>query len=582
MSTNSPVTMRLLATAGFLSMAAAGWQLAAGSGATAAKTGPGITATAKAESRSKRTVRNSGPPEHVRKQLEAVRNAGDPRERMRATISLANSIPVSELGEWIDKRWFESVPGFDLTLFNKIANQRWRLEDPEGHLRWAIKSNSGTAGETIQAWISTDPSRALSFLKENPNPSMYMRALGELAKGDPGTAIAQFRELLATAHISQSYGYQVSEFLRQLASKSPAALTASLDKLPVQWRTQAEAALVGQALKNDFTTEFRKLWERADGLALFQKAQEGVSGLGDKVLAEIGEMPESWLKSIGISPNLVVNEANARKWISADLEGAGFSPQDAAKIRASALQRIMYPKPEDALRLLGDIEVDGSLRENLIRNLFSYGPNLAKGDQLLALLTREEDLAIARTVIEKSKANGSDQSQPRPETPSDWLEKAGSIDLNSGQAYNFARILREWDKDKLARLSSEFHEMPAEKKVGAARLMANVGEALDPHLKGDAISYLMARPLPAATEEGQIRPYEDPARLASTHAVMWGLKDPEAAGQWIQSLPDGDGKLWAQKNFAANWANYDPEAADRWVSSLPSSARAEVKKFIKK
>ena len=63
--------------------------------------------------------------------------------------------------------------------------------------------------------------------------------------------------------------------------------------------------------------------------------------------------------------------------------------------------------------------------------------------------------------------------------------------------------------------------------------------------------------------------------------MRWAEKDPVAASDWVQTLPSGDGKLWAQKNLAANWAQYDPEAAKRWAASLPADARTEVQDFMK-
>jgi hypothetical protein len=67
---------------------------------------------------------------------------------------------------------------------------------------------------------------------------------------------------------------------------------------------------------------------------------------------------------------------------------------------------------------------------------------------------------------------------------------------------------------------------------------------------------------------------------ASQFAVNWSKIDPEAASQWVQSLPAGDAKLWAQKNLAANWTQHDPEAVDQWIKTLPAESRGEVEKFM--
>jgi hypothetical protein len=57
--------------------------------------------------------------------------------------------------------------------------------------------------------------------------------------------------------------------------------------------------------------------------------------------------------------------------------------------------------------------------------------------------------------------------------------------------------------------------------------------------------------------------------------------DPAAASDWIQSLPAGDPKLWAQKNLHSLWSQYDPAAADQWMKSLPAATQTQVKNLGK-
>ena len=69
-------------------------------------------------------------------------------------------------------------------------------------------------------------------------------------------------------------------------------------------------------------------------------------------------------------------------------------------------------------------------------------------------------------------------------------------------------------------------------------------------------------------------------RTASTIAASWAEEDPNAAGQWVASLPEGDGRLWAAKNLAARWAEYEPDAARRWISGLPAAERKQVQEYL--
>ena len=102
---------------------------------------------------------------------------------------------------------------------------------------------------------------------------------------------------------------------------------------------------------------------------------------------------------------------------------------------------------------------------------------------------------------------------------------------------------------------------------------------LEPALRGEAIRHLVINPPVANDPDSSIEPA---IQLASTHAVYWANKDPEAASAWVQNLPAGEAKLWEQKNLAANWILYDPDAAGQWVKTLPADARGEVEKFMKK
>ena len=51
---------------------------------------------------------------------------------------------------------------------------------------------------------------------------------------------------------------------------------------------------------------------------------------------------------------------------------------------------------------------------------------------------------------------------------------------------------------------------------------------------------------------------------------QWGEQDPEAAAQWLESLPDYAASPPAVKGLASAWASYDESAASAWVETLPA------------
>lgn len=78
--------------------------------------------------------------------------------------------------------------------------------------------------------------------------------------------------------------------------------------------------------------------------------------------------------------------------------------------------------------------------------------------------------------------------------------------------------------------------------------------------------------LPAAAEyarahlDGTIKS-ESHVALAANHLAA---NDPQAALAYIQTLPEGTAKQFAQTMAATRWAYLDPAAAAAWVSSLPA------------
>lgn len=59
-------------------------------------------------------------------------------------------------------------------------------------------------------------------------------------------------------------------------------------------------------------------------------------------------------------------------------------------------------------------------------------------------------------------------------------------------------------------------------------------------------------------------------------ANYMAANDPQAAIAYIQTLPDGSVKRFAQATTATKWAYNDPAAAAAWVSSLPADDQAEA------
>ena len=598
--TSSKLPFRLLAVAGFSAAAFAGWQMAGGKSPTTNTPQGGNVESgkdAKAAARTERSARFSGPPAEARRKIAAIRSISSPQERMRATIALAYSLPSSELAEWIDKRWFISEPGFDLTLFNKIVNQRWQTEDPQGKLKLALEAGEGYSSNAVTAWAKQDAAGLLAWFKENPNPNIESQALNEIAKIDPALALKRLREMAMQNGSDYHETYYSSQTLRQIAEKSPELLEAALDSFPGSMRKNVEALLLAKRLKDDPLAEVHNLMQQPNGFKTLANAMNQSGGEREKLseifLSELSSLPEAWRKQISQGYLSVITPQNAEKWFNADFAAAGFSEAEAKNMRINALTNLTYNQPEQALKLIDQLDLDPSQRQSMISNLFSYNRDAKKTEELMAQLTNDADRKVAENYIAQMGQRPNSNGQIKAETPAEWFEAAQGYNPNNGSSFYFTNVLSNWDKDKMAEFATEFRKLSDDKKKSAAMVLASDHHNLEGsrELQGEAIRYLMSLPPPAEEgpqpgpdESGMIRYRQqqpDYAYTGSSFAVQWSMKDPDGASQWVQSLPEGESKLWVQKNLAMNWSKYDPDATKAWLGTLPANSRAEIEKFMK-
>lgn len=561
---------------GFLAMAAVGWNLAdiPPPSVPAAE----VPATRR-DSRPARSQRLSGPASAAAKRMEAVRSAATPEARMRATIDLASSLPPSEFAAWMEGGYFNLRGGADLTVFSKILMARWMLEDPEGLLAWSIKNDTSQSRSILATWTEKEPQRVIDFFKNHPNEEEEMRALWTIAKDHPDLALQRLRELAAGGLSRQVLDYTSGLFF-SLAEKSPAALEAALASLPPALQKQAENALIGQQLKASFSTGIRALWDRPDGWVIFERNAQQNRGMGAKIFDELANMPPAWRASLASTAHHYMDEASSLQWLDADLEGFGFSAAQAKQLRSAAFDQLADRQPEQAFKRMGEMELDPDRRRNIISNaLSSVSDDPEKAAGLIALLDSEDDRKIARGVLD---ANPTREEIAKLNNPADWLEKLSTIDPELDNSYSHLSSLEQWDQDKLSELNSQFQKMPADKKQSVARMIAanyRYG-SVDPVFAGAAIRYLVENPV-AVPENGRGND-ANPVVASSAYAVRLAVRDPFAAADWVETLPAGDAKLWAQKNLAKNWAQYDPKAVTQWLGTLPAEARGEVETFMKK
>lgn len=577
--------------AGFLAMAVVGWNLTGGPVETVgAPSAPKVTRSSH--------PRPSKPPvirDVTAAKMAVIRNAGDSAERIRATIELANGLPLSEFGKWLDGGWFELRDGAESVIFTHILRERWWREDPEGFvLRSIAKSEYGDTVTMLAMWVKKDPRRVIDFFKRHPDNIAELDALAELADSHPDLALQRLLEM-NDAGLGEDIVFFGDTLIRKLAEKSPAALESSLDSLKQDVRKQAERFLVFEKFKTDYAGELGKLWARPDGFGVYFDIVSKLGGGPGRIVEDLASLPPAWRNGIASNVGTFIDEESAEKWWNADLAGAGFSESEVYDLRARALQELAAKNPETALQGMAGLMVDVDHkhewefdrdRRTIIENALTAHPE--KAAELAGLLVTEKNRAIAReiarSVLRSMPEENDRKAAAKIETPEQWLEKTAVIGPSMNSTYG--AILRKWDSAKLSALGEQFEFLPDAQKQHAANVIASGISPADhnPALYGEAIRYLLIHPAetPVVDPDALQNSEADWLRESSIYAGNLAVTEPETARDWVQSLPEGEPKLWAQVNLRSIWSQYDPKAADQWFRTLPATVQAEVLKNTKK
>ncbi len=304
--------------------------------------------------------------------------------------------------------------------------------------------------------------------------------------------------------------------------------------------------------------------------------------ISEHLLANLSRLPASWRTMMSERSYRFINNDNAAKWAVADLEDAGFSKYQSDQIRARALSSL-YREPETAIRLMGEFDMDESNRHNVLSNIFGNLKDPGQAAGLIAKLNTEEDREYARSLTSSREQQ---VDQPKIDTPDAWLAAAAAIDPKTGRlSYQFSNALSDWDSGKRADLVRQFQALPDESKRAIAEGLARGGYSSQNPLQADAVRFLISNPSTEPEPEGSNNPKAAENRtssLAVNYVSSLAQTDPTGAGEWIRTLPNGEPKLWAQKNLHGLWSQYDPQAADQWLATQSASDRAAIKELGKK
>ncbi len=561
----------------FLAFAAAGWQMRGGKESSPDPAAAASPATVKASQRGPRSAGKAGVPEDVRQRLAAIQAARSPVERLRATLALAHSLPVSEMERWYRGGWFDFHDDMDANLFYRITRARWLEEDPEGMMRFFLLRNNDKTHEMASLWAKRDPQAALAFLERLEDSAELRRIVtamgGPLAAADPERAAAQVLRLHGI--LGGDNAWAVSELVAALAKNAPDLLERESAGWPAPLRDAAAKQLVRASLASDFAAGVAALRDEPDGKRRFLEAVGSDGGLLKAMAKQPGELPPGWFAEAALAHPYHVVSDDPGQWLDADLAALGFNDEQAHRLRNSAMNHLGYKDPDRALALLEGDSLEDSQRRNLLSNTLSHlaRTDPERAEAWAARLTDPEEAALAKRTIEGALAP---VTRTPPPEPADWL--VGLADQDSSAMWQYIRRIESWDWEQVAAAAREFGALPEERKAEVAGKLVNSNwSGIPVELRAGAISHLLAHPAPAGTETpGGERESNPLLRSASELAVSWVTEDPIAAGRWVRGLPAGEERLWAARNLAARWAEYDPAGARQWAAGLPEAERQQI------
>ena len=573
-----PPPIHLLAAVCFAAFALAGWQAA-----TPEKPAtPSVTETpsAKASKRGPRTAGKSAMPEDVRQRLAAIHAARTPDERLRATLALAHSLPVSEMERWYQADWFDFHDNMDSNLFSRITRARWLAEDPEGLMSYFLRRNNDKTHETAERWASQDPRGALAFMEGVKDKGDFQKLAsamaGPLAEADPALAVALVLKLQTL--LGEGESWAVSEMIEELANNSPALLESESANWPAGLRETARQSLVNASLKKDFTGGIATLRDVPDGKKRFLAAMESDRDMIKEMMKNPSSLPDGWFaEAASANPYYLVNE-NPGQWLDTDLAAMGFNTEQSQRLLRTAMSYLGQKDPDRALALLDGDTLDANQRNNLLSFTLSSlaSKDKARAEAWIATLTDPQEIEQARKALENASAEAEDKTPP---TPSEWL--TGLVDKDESAMWQYNRLAQSWDRGQSNAVAAEFAGLPADQKSVIAAKLADDDQSDAPvPLRAEAIRHLLENPAEPDPEAAQNGEEVQLLRSASNLASTWGREDPAAAGRWIRSLPAGDERLWAAKNLAGQWAEYEPAAARQWAASLPADERKEDVEYL--
>ena len=550
----------------FAAAAIVGWKTGAGGAPADASASAGLLSTRHAGSTSPDLLG----------EVRSQRTAGD---RMRSAIEMARTLPSSEIREWLDQGTFNLRSGYAMTLFQKIAFERWAKEEPSEFLVWASSNSSHSYVHFIADIVKNQPGAIQSALA-SLDSSQKKEVLIQLIAGDaPDLALTELRKLLSAP---EAGAHNFHSAFSALAKHRPAELERMLDDVKGPARDSLEQIVISAKLEKDFEGTLAQLYEMPNGFEyLFGRYSYNNNRnlKPGELLSHLANFPESWrAQAVRNSSRLFKGIESVEQFSEVDWEGLGFTAAQAGKLQASYFQRKVPYKPVETLAAIANFEFSENEKRNIFRAAFYSTRTEEDLAKYRANFTNPEDRALFDEVAEDSASSIVNMAQTsKIETPDQLVSS-----LADRNVANLSSVIRNWDMEQKEELISTYHELEGTDKDYLASLAIKQNSGIPADLRSEALKHLLT--LPESSEFSDWKGGQDDGiavEAVSRNALDLMQSDPVKATTWLAELPEGPIRLQARKNLAVNWRNYEPEAVKKWLSSLPATEQTEITRFLK-
>jgi hypothetical protein len=453
------------------------------------------------------------------------------------------------------------------------ALRRWIELDPQGALAEAEAGSSASFGSDLfRAWVELDPKSALAALHRS-NRTLLTQVAKDffvaLMARDPALAAAELkqprwkedgqRELLGwNFHKDVARAWMKSDPQAAIASLGPPG---SLEK-----PDEAQRAILVEWAKTDFAAAWKhQLKEGAvqrDPNDVDEILAAGLLAGSKEALAVVTSL------AAGIDPateHPTRPFADTARWMAdtdpcAALEWAESRPADdplAREVLGYVARELASSDPMKALELLSQSRGSAAdwQRDHIYRECFA---SLAAADPLKA----REMIAALEPGERKDAMSGY-------LTRMFAVDEAGSIE--QCRAWLANPEMKEACPEAFAVAFSWGHGAGVRDPGPVLEALPALGDAVngyvlatwakcDPEASAAWIEQRLA-------EGKQVKELEDKGVLAEL-----AISEPEFTSRWVTRLANPKVQESAARILAANWASFDPDAAGQWVESLPEGA----------